>query len=411
MEFYFWVVVILFLAYTSYKGAISYIVSKGPSHEELLQEIIDTYGNQQTERNSNIEIENIHEDGLEAKLTETYLTLENYIGQEKSIKYILGHLKMAKEKNKPLLHIVLWGGGGLGKSTLMKAIAQHMGGRFIELVPANLKTTKELFNRFFKKKCDCGFSNPFSTNKCLGCKQAVSEYFTPEVQLQDGDIIFLEECHGLKEDIEEAMYSLMQDGYMQLRYNGIDQRVTFPKITIAGATTRLGSLNKPFRDRFKLNIKLEPYKVAEIKKITKMYGEHHGLTFDDKALELIAHISHGVPRIAKKYVDDAATIANHITEVELRQILVLLRVDDNGLDTDHHKVLEYILTRMKAVKNGGAGAAAIASAVAIPKAVYEEIYEPALLYQELIFQGSKGRQLTEKALKKYYPNDTKDIKR
>jgi len=406
MEGLAFIIVVLAAAILIYKLLITIALKTGVTVENIFEDI--QYDDDLIE---DTPVEYEEEDILEAKLTESYLTLDNYIGQENSIEYILGHLRVAKNNDRPLLHTVLWGSGGLGKSTLMKAVAQHMGGRFIELVPANLKTTKELFNRFFKKRCDCGFSNPFSANKCLGCKQSIVEYFTPDIQLQDKDIIFLEECHGLKEDIEEAMYSLMQDGYMQLRFNGIDQRVNFPKITIAGATTRLGSLNKPFRDRFKLNIKLEPYKIDEIKKITEMYGNHNNLTFDDKALELIAHISHGVPRVAKKYVDDAATIGNHITEKELRQILHLLRVDDNGLDTDHHKVLNYILIRMKAVKNGGAGAAAIASAVAIPKAVYEEVYEPALLYQELIFQGSKGRQLTDKAINKYFPNDKKDIKK
>jgi len=405
MEGYILTVLVVIVLIMLCKLGVKYALSQKPNTESVIADLIEKYTPKA------VEIETPNEDGLEAKLTESYLSLDNYIGQERSIQYLKGHLRVAKERGKPLLHTVLWGSGGLGKSTLMKAVAQHMGGRFIELVPANLKTTKELFNRFFKKVCRCGFSSPFSSNKCLGCKGPISENFTPEVQLKDGDIIFLEECHGLKEDIEEAMYSLMQDGYMQLRFNGIDQRVSFPKITIAGATTRLGDLNKPFRDRFKLNIKLEPYEVNEIKQITQMYGEHHDLTFNDKALELIAHISHGVPRIAKKYVDDVATISSHITEVELKQILTLLRVDGSGLDSDHHKVLSYILTRMKAVKNGGAGSAAIASAVAIPKAVYEEVYEPALLYQELIFQGSKGRQLTEKALKKYFPNDIKDIKK
>jgi len=348
---------------------------------------------------------------LTAKLTETYLTLDNYVGQALRIEYLKGHIKKAQTDGAPLPHIVLWGSGGLGKSTLVKAVAQYMGGRFIELVPANLKSTQELFNIFFKKVCpSCEFMNPYSTTRCLSCKENVSVYFTPKVQLMNGDIIFLEECHALKDDVEEAMYSLLQDGYMQLRFNGVDQRVEFPRITIAGATTKLGDLNKPFRDRFKLNIKLEPYSTEEISYITKIYGEHKGLSFSAQALEMLSKISHGVPRIAKKYVDDTSTLSSHITGVEIKQIMALLRVDVNGLDVDHHKIMSYILTRMKAVKNGGAGAAAIASAVAIPKTVYEEVYEPPLLYQELVFQGSKGRRLTEKALKMYYPKDIKDVK-
>ena len=203
---------------------------------------------------------------LEAKLTEDYLNLDNYIGQTLGIEYIKGHIKKANSKEEPLPHILLWGSGGLGKFTLVKALANHMGGRFIELLPANLKTTIDLFSRFFKKSCStCGFESPFNTNKCLSCGTSIAVYFQPIVQVEHRDIIFLEECHGLNIDIEEALYSLMQDGYLQVRFNGVDQRVDFPKITIAGATTRLGDLSKPFRDRFKLSIKLEAYSIDEIK--------------------------------------------------------------------------------------------------------------------------------------------------
>lgn len=348
---------------------------------------------------------------LEAKLTEDYLNLDNYIGQTLGIEYIKGHIRKANNENEPLPHILLWGSGGLGKSTLVKALAHHMGGRFIELIPANLKTTKELFSRFLKKGCStCGFESPFSTNKCLSCGTSIAVYFQPVVQVEHRDIVFLEECHGLNIDIEEAMYSLMQDGYLQVRFNGVDQRVDFPKITIAGATTRLGDLSKPFRDRFKINVKLEAYSVDEIELITKMYGEHKGLTFNDTVLTLLAKISHGTPRTAKKYIDDVSTLANHITEVELNQIMYLLKIDSNGLDGDHHKVMKYILTRMKSVKNGAAGSAAISSAVAIPKAVYEEVYEPPLLYQDFIFQSSKGRRLTDKAMNEYFPTEIKNLK-
>lgn len=380
-------------------------VQKEERRKELEAELLAI-----AEKNKHI-VPEYDEDILEAKLTEDYLGLDNYIGQKLGIQYLKGHINKSKRIGKPLPHIILWGTGGLGKSTLVKAVAQCMGGRFIELIPANLKNTKELFNRFFKKTCPhCSFNNPFSTNRCLACKKDVSIYFTPQMQLKKGDIIFLEECHSLKDDIEEAMYSLMQDSYMQLRFNGMDQRVDFPDITIAGATTRLGDLSKPFRDRFKINVKLEPYGTDDIKEIIRMYGEHKGLKFNPEALDVLSQISHGIPRTAKKYVDDVSTLSDDITKDNLKEIMGLLRIDNKGLDVDHHKIMDYILLRMKSVKNGGAGSAAISSAIAIPKAVYEEVYEPPLLYQGLIYQGSKGRRLTDKAIKLYYPTEKANIK-
>jgi Holliday junction DNA helicase RuvB len=360
-----------------------------------------------------VETEEIDElaDMLTPKLTESYLRLENYIGQENVVEYLLNHIRKAKKDDSSLPHVILWGGGGLGKSTLMKATAEKMGGRFIELVPANLRNAKELFGIFFLKTCyDCGQVSPYSCNKCLHCKNDISIYYEPYIQVQDKDIIFLEECHGLNQSIEEALYSLMQDKYMQIRYNGVDQRVMFPDITIAGATTQLGDLRKPFRDRFKLDLHLEPYSKEEITIIGGMYAKHKGLEIGEDALKKLGKISHGVPRKVKKYIDDASTISSHITLKELEIVLNLLRIDENGLDGLHRKIMAYILMRMQSMKNGAAGATAIASATGIPSAVYAEVYEPALLYNDLLFHSSKGRRLTEKAMEIYFPDKKETIK-
>jgi len=358
-----------------------------------------------------VETDDGTEDMLTPQLTESYLTLENYVGQTRNVEYLLNHVRKSKATDKPLPHIVLWGSGGLGKSTLLKAAADHMGGRFFELVPANLKTSKELFGVFFRKECPaCHHYNPYSTNRCLECRESISIYFTPRCSLKNKDIVFFEECHGLREDIEEAMYSLMQDGYMMVRYNGIDQKVTFPNITIAGATTQLGQLKKPFRDRFKLQLKLEHYTQDEMKQIIKMYAESRGLTIDESGLEILARISHGVPRVAKNRLGDAETLSNDITTDEIQTVMRLLRLDENGLDDTHHKGMRHILARMKVSKNGGAGSASIASSLGVPKIVWEELFEPALLYQDMIFMGSRGRRLTSKALEVYYATEKSEVK-
>ncbi len=348
---------------------------------------------------------------LKPKLTEPYLTLDNYIGQEKSIIYLKGHIKKAQELNEPLPHIALYGPGGLGKSTLIKAVAHYMGGNFYELVPANLRSIKDLHGSFLNKQCSCGYLSPFSSKRCLRCKNDIFLYYTPIVMFKTGDFVFLEECHQLKEEIEEAIYSLMQDGYMVIRYNGVDQIVEFPPITIAGATTRFGDLKKPFRDRFKISIHMEYYTLEEMKKIIKKYAEHCNLEIaDDKTLEKISYISHGIPRIGKKYIKDLSTLSSVIDENSLGTICALLNIDDHGLSQWHRNALEYIFERMCSSKNGGAGAASIASSIGLKTEEYTDIYEPALIYKKLIFMASRGRRLTDKAINIYFPDRKEKIK-
>lgn len=343
---------------------------------------------------------------LTAKLTETYLTLDNYIGQTNSIIYLKGHIRQAKNKDRALKHIILWGPGGLGKSTLIKGVAQEMGGRYIEIVPANLKSTKELFGVFFLKACPaCGHNNPYSSGKCLKCKEDISIYFKPELLLQDKDIVFLEECHRLRQDIEEALYSLMQDGYMMVRYNGVDQRIDFPDITIAGATTLLSNLNPPFKDRFRINIQLNPYTRENIKKIGMIYAAYKKYEITEEVLEKVAAISHGVPRIAKKYIDDCSTIADNITIDTLSRLLELLGIDEYGLSKSHRKAIRFILERMKASKNGAAGASSIATSMGVSMDDYLELYEMALIYQDFVFQGARGRRLTDRCMDIYFADE------
>ncbi len=348
---------------------------------------------------------------LGPKLTESYLTLDNYIGQEKSIIYLKGHIRKAQELGEPLPHIALYGPGGLGKSTLIKAVAHYMGGNFYELVQANLRSVKDLHGCFLNKQCSCNYLSPFSSKKCLKCRNDISLYYTPIVTLKKGDFVFLEECHQLKEEIEESIYSLMQDSYMVIRYNGVDQIVEFPPITIAGATTRFGDLNKPFRDRFKISIHMEYYNLEEMKKIIQKYAEHCNIDIsDDKTLEKIAYISHGIPRIGKKYIKDLSTLSSVVDGESLGTICDLLNIDDYGLSQWHRNALDYIFERMCSSKNGGAGAATIASSTGLKTEEYTDIYEPALIYRKLIFMASRGRRLTDKAIDIYFSDRKEKIK-
>jgi len=336
---------------------------------------------------------------LSPKLTESYLNLKNYTGQTKLVKYIRGHINKAKKTGKPLPHMVLSGSGGLGKSTLVKAIANEMGGQFVEATPALLKSSKDMFDLLFVKKCPmCGHPNPYTINRCQKCRASLVLYYNPQPKLLTNDILFLEECHGLRVDIEEALYSLMQDGYIIMRYNGLDQQVIYPDITIAGATTRLGDLRKPFRDRFKINLQLEPYTHEEMVVIINQYCNNKEIDCDPSGADYIASLSYGVPRIAKSFIEDATTVSSKVSKNAVHKICNLKDIDENGLHNVHREILMYIHVR------GQAGASAIATSVGITVSIYLEVYEPALLYKRLIWQGSRGRMLTLKAVNMYFPN-------
>lgn len=334
-----------------------------------------------------------------AKLTESYLTLDNYIGQSNNVEFLRGFLRKAKNSNKALPHIVLYGSGGLGKSTLLKAVSNELGSSFYELVPANLTSLKDLLSVIIAKECyQCHYKNPYASNKCLKCNLRLDVHFIPHVKMRDNDMLFFEECHSLRVDIEEALYSLMQDGYIIIRFNGLDQRVEFPNITIAGATTQLGDLSKPFRDRFIIDIRLDPYKPDEIKTIIKMFCKHEGIVISEQALSKITEISYGVPRIAKKLIAAANTRGETITGKEISEIMKLRDIDINGLDHIHRLILSYIHIR------NAAGASSISTSVGIQAKTYLELYEPALLYKQYIMQGSRGRMLTPTARKLYFEN-------
>lgn len=333
------------------------------------------------------------------KLTENYLTLDKIIGQDLSITYIQKHAKYCKESKKAFPHLVLWGYGGLGKSTIAKALANDIGSNFTEIVPANLRTIKDFYSIFIRKRCMlCNTVQPFSNSKCFVCTQELVISFAPVVTCQPHDIIFLEECHGLKDEIEEALYSLMQDGYLMLRYQNSDHQVHFPNITFIGATTQIGNLNKPFRDRFDLQVRLVPYTTDEMTEILCQYATSLGLTFDREAIKSIAEVSFGVPRIGKMLVKDTRVINKHITKDSVDSVLKWKGYNSEGLNNTHIVILKFIKLKMDSRKNGGAGAASISASAGVTAEIYSEIYEPPLIYKDFIFLSGNGRRLTDKGV-------------
>jgi Holliday junction resolvasome RuvABC ATP-dependent DNA helicase subunit len=143
-----------------------------------------------------------------------------------------------------------------------------------------------------------------------------------------------------------------------------------------------------------------------MKIIITQYVMHKNYSITDDALELVAKISHGIPRIAKKYIIDAMTILSGddtmITLVQINKILTLLNVNEDGLNELHIAGMGVIYKRMLASKNGGAGVNSVASAVGVPVEIWEEVYEPSLVYLGYLEYGSRGRRISETAIRKYF---------
>ena len=198
--------------------------------------------------------------------------LENYIGQESVKNNMKVFIEAAKKRGEPLDHVLLYGPPGLGKTTLSNIIANEMG--------VNIKTT----------------SGPAIERP--GDMAAVLS------GLEEGDILFVDEIHRLNRIIEEILYPAMEDFVIDIVIGkgpgARSVRIDLPKFTLIGATTRIGLLTAPLRDRFGVIQRLEPYSVDNLKTIIKRSAGVLDIEIDDGGAEEIARRSRGTPRIANR---------------------------------------------------------------------------------------------------------------
>ena len=303
---------------------------------------------------------------LEPKLRPA--TLESYIGQESVKENMRVFIQAAKQRKEALDHVLLYGPPGLGKTTLSNIIANEM--------DVHIKTT----------------SGPAIERP--GDMAAVLN------SLNEGDILFIDEIHRLNRMIEEILYPAMEDFVIDIMIGkgpgARSVRLDLPRFTLIGATTRIGLLTAPLRDRFGVVQRLEPYSVENLKIILKRSAAVLQVEMEEGGAEEIARRSRGTPRLANrmlKRVRDFAQVRYDgvITEEVARFALDLLDIDKVGLDQTDRKML---LTMIEKFGGGPVGMDTLAASINEESETIEDVYEPYLLQLGYIQRTPRGRVVT-----------------
>ena len=300
-------------------------------------------------------------------------SFDEYIGQDKIKKNLHILIQAAKKRKEPIEHILLYGPAGLGKTTLANIIAKEMG--------VNIKVT----------------SGP--------AIERVGDFGSILTNLSNGDILFIDEIHRLNKLIEEILYPAMEDYKLDIIIGkGPSARtlqLDLPKFTLIGATTRLGSISNPLRNRFGAIHRLEFYNDEEIKKIVQRSSKILGISITEDGAKRISQCSRKTPRVANrilKRVRDFASIKNKdIIDKEIaEEALKMLEVDEFGLEPTDRYILETIIKKF----NGGpVGIQTIAAATSEEIQTVEDVYEPYLLQLGFIERTPRGRTTTDRARK------------
>ena len=298
-------------------------------------------------------------------------SFSEYVGQDKIKRNLDIFIQAAKKRGENIDHVLLYGSAGLGKTTLAHIIAKEMG--------VNIKIT----------------SGP--------AIERVGDLGSILTNLEDGDVLFIDEIHRLNKMIEEVLYPAMEDYKLDIIIGkGPAARtiqLDLPRFTLIGATTRLGSLSNPLRNRFGSTHRLEFYMPVDMEKIVRRSAHILGIGLDEEAAKSIAHSSRQTPRVANrilKRVRDFAQISDKetITGALASEALSLYEIDKLGLEPTDRHILRVLIERFR---GGPAGIQALAAVSGEEIQTIEDVYEPYLIQLGFLARTPRGRVVTREA--------------
>lgn len=306
------------------------------------------------------------------KFNEAYFRpscLNDYQGQDKIKKALSFYIKSAKMRLDCLDHVIIYGNSGLGKTTLANIIANEMDAHLVSVSAPSIKTVQEMADIL--------------------------------MNLERHSILFIDEIHRLPKKIEEVLYFAMEDFMIETEIEGTKERIEMSPFTLIGATTMMGMLSEPLRNRFQITLELTPYKKENLVDIIKYSIHKMGGEIDDLCALSIAKRSRGIPRIANGFVRrirDFAVVMNEgkINEEVINETFDFLEIDENGLTAQDKR---YLTTMVKKFGRKAVGIDTICSILNDDKKTIETVVEPYLIQNGYIVKTPRGRVVVEEGIK------------